>query len=175
MDVPVIAPPMRVPPWPHFFLISSVLAITCSSLWLRTQFPVYVLADAGHDDALFFQLAYNLSNGLWLGPYGPLTHAKGMFYPLFIAVSSSAGIPLKIAEQIVYLAASGLIAWLVDSLTGRRSLAVVLYAVLAFNPLLWTSELSRIIREGLYIGLALGVVGLTVAFSFLHRCWQWPC
>ena len=83
-----------------------------------------------------------------------------MGYPAFILAAFVAGIPLKIAEQLTYLAAAGVAAWLLWRLTRRRWLAFALFAMLAFNPILWRPELARVIREGLYISLSLAVVML---------------
>src|SRR2546426_654461 len=130
-------------------LFAGYALVTAASLWLRSAVPASVVY-APHDDFLFLRLAYYLGAGLWLGPYDNVTLAKGMAYSAFILTSFAAGIPLKIAEQAVYLAGAGVAAWLVARLTGRRWLAFVLFASLAFNPIMWASDLSRVIREGLY-------------------------
>lgn len=89
-----------------------------------------------------------------------------MFYPLFIAAAHYASIPLKTAELAVYLFAAAATAGLVRRKTGNSFLALILFALLAFNPVLWHEELARVIREGLYTGLSLGVVTLLVVISF---------
>ena len=60
------------------------MAIAGFSLWLRAAFPVYAVADAGHDDQLFVLQAYYLGAGKWLGAFNNLTLAKGPAYPAFI-------------------------------------------------------------------------------------------
>lgn len=103
----------------------------------------------------------------WLGSvawsYDNLTLAKGMFYPLFILGSFGAGLPLKIAEHLVYLFAAAAFSWLTAHLARSRALGFVLFAVLAFNPVLWNVSLARVIREGVYIGLSLALVALAAA------------
>jgi hypothetical protein len=149
--------------------IAAYLAVVATSLWLRMAVPAMALGQAMHDDFLFVRLAYNLGAGQWLGPLDDVTLAKGIGYPAFILASFVAGVPLKLAEHGVYLAAAGLVTWLVMRLSGSRLLALVLFACLAFNPILWTSELARVIREGLYIGLSLALVGLAGALLLLSR------
>jgi hypothetical protein len=141
------------------FVIAAGLCLAAFSLMLRSAVPVFAQT-APFDDYLFLRLAYFLGAGKWLGPYDELTLAKGMAYPAFILSAFATGIPLKLAEQGMYLAASGLMAWLVARLTRNRWLALVLFGCLGLNPMLWTTNLARVIREGLYISLSLTVVTL---------------
>jgi hypothetical protein len=140
--------------------------IALGSLWFRTGFPTHAISTAIYDDELFIRAARYLGAGLWLGPYDNLTLAKGMFYPLFILITFLLGIPLGMAEQAVYLAVSALAACLVRRVTNDRKLALLLFAVLAFNPVLWHWEMDRVIREGLYISLSLAVVILFIGMMF---------
>ena len=153
--------------WPMGLI---VLIIAAMSLWMRAGFPVYAIGNANYDDVLFLRLAGRLGSGAWLGPYDTTTLVKGPLYPLFIACSFVLQLPLKFAEQIVYLLSSLLMSWLIYSrFPGQRAgaaLAVMTMLLLAFNPFLWTLDLSRVIREGLYISLSLGVVGLSVLAGF---------
>ncbi len=144
----------------------ALLLIAAVSIWMRMGFPVYLLTVAGFDDALFLQIAGYLRAGDWLGPYDKFTLARGMFYPLFIGAASFAAIPLKIAEQAAYLAASALTAGLVRRRADNNLFALVLFGLLAFNPVLWNVDLARVIREGLYVSLPLAVVALAVVIAF---------
>ncbi len=144
----------------------TIILIAAISLWMRKGFPVYLLPNAGFDDGLFIRAAQYLKAGDWLGPYDKLTLSKGMFYPLFVCAASLLAIPLKIAEQAVYLAASALTAGLVRRRVGRNHLPLILFGLLAFNPVLWHNQLARVIREGLYISLSLALVALSVIIAF---------
>ena len=73
--------------------------------------------------------------GQWLGPYSNLILPKGLFYPVFIAASFMTGIPVKVAEQLVYLTGSGLFAAAVFWLSSSRLLALLVFGLLAFNPM----------------------------------------
>jgi hypothetical protein len=147
--------------------IAACLVLASLSLWLRAAVPIHALSFAQHDDLLFVRLAHYLGAGSWLGPYDSLTLAKGMAYPAFIVAAFAGGIPLKLAEQGLYLGAAGIAAWLVARLTDARWLAVLLFGYLAFDSVLWTGNLARIIREGSYIGLSLMLVMLTAAILFI--------
>ena len=141
-------------------------AISVNGLWLRAGFPVYAPGASSYDDMLFMKLAGYLGSGHWLGPYNELTLAKGMFYPLFVLVAFVSAIPLKIAEQMVYLGASVIAARVVAGRSGSERLSLFLFAALAFNPVLWSAHLARVIREGIYVSLSLATVTLVLAVAF---------
>ncbi len=145
------------------------LAAALVSLWMRAAFPIHAIADAGFDDGLFLAMARNLGSGHWFGPFDKLTLAKGPFYPAFILFAFALHIPLKIAEHGAYLLASLVVCRVVQRSTPHRPQATligtVLFCLLCFNPVLWNSELQRVIREGLYISLTLASIGVAVAIS----------
>src|SRR5208283_1447059 len=140
--------PRPLTPTTNYFLLVFVFAAL--SLWIRTGFPVSAL-NAPHDDLLFIRLADQLGSGNWLGPYNETTLAKGMFYSMFIAFVHALGLHLKIAEQMAYLAVCGLTVELVRRKTASNRFALVLFFLLAFNPVLWNYYLARVIREALYV------------------------
>lgn len=142
-----------------------LIAISAISLWLRTGFPAYDIGDAAYDDMLFIKLAGYLGSGHWLGPYDKLTLAKGMFYPLFILLAFASAIPLKIAEQLAYLAASALAAAFVANRGGKR-IGLILFAALAFNPMLWSAALAEVMREGIYLSQSLAIMALAAMVAF---------
>ena len=145
----------RVGPW-----LALAACAALASLWLRQGFPAHAVADALFDDALFVRLAYALGSGRWLGDFDRLTLAKGMAYPLFMALSAALAVPLKLAEHLLYLGVSGALALAVARRLGRPGLGFALFAALAFNPVLWHPELARVIREGLYLSQSLALIGL---------------
>ena len=146
-----------------------MLVTAAFSIWIRTGFPVYAIANASYDDQLFIRTARYLQAEQWLGPYDSLTLAKGMFYPLFIVLVSWSSMPLKIAEQLAYLAVSALAARLVQRQTSSNGLSLVLFALLSFNPVFWNIHLARVLREGIYISLSLLLLVQLVTVSFPSR------
>ena len=137
------------------------------SLWMRAGFPIFAIENSVYDDDLFIKLARSIGNGHWLGHYDNATLVKGAFYPVFIAAAHAAHLPLKIAEQLVYIGASFIISNLVATRLPRgKALGTALFALLCLNPVLWYPDLARVLREGLYVGLSLGVLGLAAAASF---------
>ena len=136
------------------------VSIGLASLFLKATLPVFVIADASLDDGLFVRLAHSLVEGSWLGPFDNRTLAKGSFYPVFMATAFAIGVPLKIAEHFVYLAACGLMSWSIARLSQSRRLGALVFTALAFNPVLWEPSLARVVREGLYTSLSLAVLAL---------------
>lgn len=143
-----------------------LLLIAALSIWIRTGFPVYAMPYMRHDDGLFIKLARTLEGSHWLGLYDNLTLAKGMFYPLFIVVAFWTSIPLKIAEQAVYLAASWLTAGVIRRRLGASYPSLILFALLAFNPVVWNFHFARVLRQGLYLSLSLALITFFVKIAF---------
>jgi hypothetical protein len=138
-------------------------------LWLVSAQPVYAIGDAGHDDQLFLQLANHLLSGDWLGPYSQFTLMKGPLYPLFIAGVFLLGIPLFLAQHLLYAAACGLVAGALEPLVRRRALRAAVFAVLLFNPITFDGERTmRVARQDLLPALVLLIVAGLVGFH--ARC-----
>jgi hypothetical protein len=136
-----------------------LLALLVASLWMRQAFPVFGLGFAGFDDMLFVRMGASLSQGHWLGRYDNLTLAKGMGFPALIALDYPLGIPLKSMEQALYLGASLWFALVFARLVNSRWIAVLVFAVLAFNPVMWAPEAGgRVARENLYVSLSLALI-----------------
>lgn len=131
-------------------------------LWLLAQTPVLAIPEAGHDDGLFVRLAGHLLAGEWLGPYDNLTLAKGPFYPLFLAAGRLTGLPALVWQGLAYalgclVVARGLRPWL-----GSETAATLLFLLLLFSPAPFGSEMTRVMREGVYTPLGLGLFGAAV-------------
>ena len=142
-----------------------LLIIAAISLWIRSAYPLTAMPVYKHDDQLFVRLAHYLSAGQWLGPYDNLTLAKGMFYAMFIAATFWLAIPLKIAEHLLYLLICAMAASLVRRFSSN-ALGLILFFLLAFNPVVWNYGFARVLRQGIYLSLALAVVTLLVIIAF---------
>lgn len=144
------------------------LLVAGLSLFVATSRRMQFL-DAPWDDQLFARLANSLRDGNWLGPYDKLTLIKGPGFSAFLAATSAAGIPLRLAEQAVYLVGCWLVAHAAGRLSGRRWLCTVMFAAAALNPILWGRSLDRVVRENLYLGLTVLVLGLAALLLVPRR------
>lgn len=148
-----IDPRGRVRPRTGFIVI--VVCASLLSLWIRTGVPAYIIAGARYDDQLFIRLARFILIGQWLGPFDNTTLVKGVGYPIFAALAFAMGVPLKMAETVLYIATSIAGASLVVRLSRSHLIGAVLFLALVLNPVLWGNELARVIREGIYVSLTL--------------------
>lgn len=125
-------------------------------LWLVDAQDLTAIAGAGHDDRLFLNIADALMKGDWLGSYNNLTLAKGPFYPAWIAAVSRSGIPLLLAQHLLYISACFLFILAVKPLLRSPFLILLLYTVLVFNPMSYSQGMmTQLLREGIYPALTL--------------------
>ncbi|WP_373576412.1 hypothetical protein [Parafannyhessea umbonata] len=134
------------------------VALTIVRIVLAYQTPVTVLLGAGTeaDDRLFANAALYLAAGKWLGPYGRYTLAKNPGYPMIIALCGTT----HIRYQLFFIGAQA-IACLAFAIALRprirpRWVRVVVYLILLYTPLLFTTTyFRRIYRDGMVIPFAI--------------------
>ena len=143
-------------------LIGLAAAVSALSLILRAHVPITVAGEPV-DDLLFVRGATYLAHGQWLGPFDQFTLVKGPGYPAFIAAMYRSGVSLKVGEQLTYLLASAAIAGCIWVVTRRRAVTLAAYAVLALDPVNFSTYGSRLIRDGWYSSICM----LFVATFFL--------
>jgi hypothetical protein len=137
----------------------AAVALTLLKLWLTRGLDVYALGGADHDDALFVRLAQHLVRGEWLGPYDQLTLAKGPAYPVFIAAAFWAGLPLFLAQQLLYAGACAALVRAVRPALASAAGRFGIFALLLVNPMSYdTTSLGRVLRQHLQVPLALLVL-----------------
>jgi hypothetical protein len=136
-----------------------ILAAPTASLILRARTPLWLQSNYVVDSGLFGTLAGHLAGGEWLGPFSGDTLVKGPSYPMFIAASYRAHIPLLIAEQLLYLLASAVVATAFGRLAGSRWAGGVVFTVLALNPIHLGAAASQLLREVVYTSFALLLIG----------------
>jgi hypothetical protein len=143
-------------------------------LWLVEGQPLYAYTWAGHDDRLYVTLAHNLLQGEWLGPYGKLTLAKGPFYPIWIAASFVAGIPLLLSQHLLYIASCFVMVMAIKPLLSRSIYLVVIFAALLFNPASFSGNvMTKVIRAGIYPALTMLVIAYALGFLTRQEDREW--
>jgi hypothetical protein len=148
------------PGWPAVIHIVIVLGVALASLELRRRVPL-ALDNSPYDGLLFARNAVSIESGHWLGEFTNLTLAKGPGYPIFLAGAHAAGIELKVAEQVVHLAAVGAVALALLVTTRRRWLATAAFTVLALDPSNFGEASADMLRDNLFSSLGLGAIALT--------------
>jgi hypothetical protein len=157
----------------------AAVVLTALKLWLVDSQTIFAIGPAIHDDRLFVELAANLIKGDWLGSYNQFTLAKGPMFPLFIAAAFWLGVPLMLAQQLLYAAASATLTYSLFPWLRHGAARFGLYAVLLWNPMSYDAgNLSRLMRQNLYTPLALfTIAGLVMLVARRYEAWPrqlWP-
>src|SRR5436853_1440872 len=134
------------------FLILA-LVLVALKMWLVAAQPVVAHANASFDDRLYLALAEQVLKGNWLGPYSQFTLMKGPMYSLFIAGTFLSGLPLPIAQHLLYLFGCALLVLVLRPCFSADWQAFVLFALLWWQPMSYV-ELD-ILRQNIYTPLTL--------------------
>ncbi len=129
------------------YIIFSVVYVA-----LAMHLPVSIYALSVHDDALFISNAYQLVQGKWLGSYSEFTLAKGVGFPVFLAINAFLGIPVTLLTAILYLFACGLFVNTLHKLGLGKYLLLIIFFIILFHPNLFQ---IRVIRDNIYPALTL--------------------
>src|SRR5438067_1370758 len=121
--------------------------------------PIQYIANAAHDDALFVRLAESIKAGHWLGTYNNVTLAKGPGLSLWIAITTSLWLPLRLSEFGLYLAATWVLVRALRLIGWASWPLLALSAALVLHPVMIVS-LGRVGREAIYTPLTLLVLAL---------------
>jgi hypothetical protein len=141
-----------------------MIGLVLLKLWL-VDFVLIVAEDAALDNLLFTQQAASILDGRWLGRYSDTALVKGPGYPLFVAGVNLLGIPLRLAQHLLYAASCALVVLSLAPHLGRTAWQVLAFGFLLFNP--YTYAYETVIRFGVYPALALLV--FASAFGVIAR------
>ena len=156
-----LPPPLSRLRLPLLFLLGSGLY-----LWLVDVFRIQLILPSPHDDGLFLRHASSLVAGEWLGPFDNLALTKGLGYPAFLALTYTLGLPLLLAQHLLYLASVAALCIALRTLITARWALTILFFALLFNPAAWS--LQRVIRDHFYMSMTLLVLAGAVGL-FAHR------
>ncbi len=158
-----------------------VVVLTILRMLLACATPVVVDFSAGsaYDDELFVRLGLSIASRDWLGAYGEITLAKNPGYPLFLAFCGLTHIPYQLALIGLIALGAAVSALAVRPLVENRWALLVVYLVLLFNPLSFTTAFfRRIYRDALVAPFAMmalsGYIGLYLRRSEgIKACLPW--
>lgn len=140
----------------RLFLYISCIFLVLFKLWLVDSQRLSAFGGSVYDDRLFMNIAKALLDGNWLGPYDNTVLAKGPFYPIWIALVSASGMPLLLAQHILYMAACVVFVKAVNPLLRGNLETIFVFLVLLFNPMSFTKGvMTQVIREGIYPALTI--------------------
>ena len=139
----------------------TILVLSTLKLWLVKGQSLFSYPSP-YDDFLFLRLAHHILDGDWLGPYTSTTLIKGPMYPIWIAFTFIAGLPLLLAQHLLYIGACAVLIVTLRPFVGRKSVLLFFFAILLFNPSTFSTQLLRVIRGGIYPALILLVIACLV-------------
>lgn len=138
-------------------------------LWFVNSQSLTAVGGAVYDDRLFLDLAGHLLKGDWLGPYDHKTLVKGPFYPLWIALVFKLGIPLLLAQHLLYVVACYVFIAAIRPLVKNRLILLSGFIILLFNPMSFTSVvMTQVLREGIYPALTVMVISFAAGLLIRH-------
>jgi len=144
-----------------FWLVIVFLSLV--KIWLVDAQNLTALGAAAYDDRLFLNIANALLNREWLGAYNNLTIVKAPFYPIWIASVFKLGVPLLLAQHLLYIAACIIFVISVKPLLRRPLIILLIFLVLLFNPMSYMNGvMTQVIREGIYPALTIFVVSCAI-------------
>jgi hypothetical protein len=163
---------MNAPPAPARSLWTRTFAWSCAlaflvKLWLTADDRRLALG-APYDEYNFVSHARALLDGKWFGDYSNLTLIKGPFYPLFIAVAADLGLPLRLAENIIYAVACLVVVGALATVVRSGAARITVFVFLLFDPWTYDSNTTRVMRGDVMPALVLMVVALA-AYLVIHR------
>jgi hypothetical protein len=144
----------------------ALLVSILLKLWLVAAQPVVAAGWAGHDDRLFLELANHILRGEWLGDYSQFTLMKGPMYSLWIVGTFMVGVPLPLAQHLLYLCGCCLVVRALQPRFARRWMGFALFTFLWWQPMSYESRvLGRVLRQNFYTPATLlvfaGLIALT--------------
>jgi hypothetical protein len=132
-----------------FRLVAAVFVAV--KLWLVSALPVFAVGVSPHDDRLFLRLANTFLDGQWLGAYNHFTLIKGPAYPVFIGGTVALGIPLPLAQHLLYILACWAVIRALRPLLANDWWALGLFVVLLWQPMSYQMpNLGRVLRQNFY-------------------------
>jgi hypothetical protein len=137
------------------------LIITSIALFATLLSPRWWIVDAGSDDLLFARQAFSLLNGNWLGFFQEGAALKLPGFQLFLAISGVLHIPYFILQMLLLsffaLRLSNQFLWFGYS---ERTTNLI-FSALVFCPALYGFSNARLLRDGFYSVLLLGLITYT--------------
>jgi hypothetical protein len=145
------------------------LIITVTAVFATLLSPRWWIVDAGSDDLLFARQAVSLLNGSWLGLFQEGAGLKLPGFQLFLAISAALHVPYFILQLLLHSFFSlKLSSQLLRFGYSERTTNLV-FSALMFSPALYGFSNSRLLRDGFYSVLLLGLITYAGEIFWLLR------
>jgi hypothetical protein len=132
-------------------------------IYFVIHLPVSLYINAPHDDAMFWNRAFSILNGDWLGPYTNMVLPKGATFSIFLAFNSLTGLPITLTMGLLYWFSVYNLSRILVGIGFNRHLIFILYLLVLFHPAM---QPIRIIRDNIYPALViLAICGFIELFA----------
>lgn len=150
----------------YYFIIIIICAIILKHI-ITINLPIDARDPMGADEYLMMYQAEQLTSGNYLGPYNYLTLAKGIGFPLFLAISYKIGIPLLSFYSIFYTIACLIALFPIRRIIKNRPLQLIAFLLLLFCPASMDNNVQLIYRNMLIIPQSMLLIS-SVMMMFYH-------
>ncbi len=124
-------------------LIIILIVVTLSRFILSINLPSFYISNLRFDDYLMIKYTTSLFNGNYLGDYNMFTLIKGIVFPLFLVFAKVCKISNSLLFSFIYIISVLFFTNSCKKITKNRIILVIIYIVLLFNPLSYSSELFQ--------------------------------
>lgn len=147
-----------------------ILCLLIIKIFLAGGLSIYAIGHAVHDDMLMVEMAKNLLQGKWLGPYDNRRLIKGITFPVFLALNHITGIPFVMSVTAFYGAACALFTKAVQRIIKNNWVLGAIFTVLYLAPVNGcTQTLTRVYRNSIIPALVLLVFACFINMYFSRR------
>lgn len=149
--------------------VAILLLVTVFRVLLSRSMQIYFSSGTIYDDLMQTGKAMAIANGEWLGGYGSTTLVKGIGYPLFTALFHWMGIPFISAYHGIYILACLFFMLAMRPLIQNKWVGAAGYVFLLFNPIAFSSQLTRLYRDIGYYSVSFFCVAATIGFLLRYK------
>ena len=147
----------------HYLIIFGLIIITLIKIYMTSNLPIYYNVNLKYDDALMINQAVDLTSGNYLGKYSHLTLAKGIFYPLFIAILNICKIPYLVGLSLFYIGSIIIFTCSLFKIINNKYILYFIYLFLLLNPLSFSlMTFQKIYRNSLMSSLVFYLFGFLI-------------
>lgn len=144
-------------------LIIILFIFTVIRVVLAMKMPMYLQGTTDFDDFLMIKYAKSILNGKWLGIFSSKTLAKGVSFPIFIAINYILGIPYSLGLILLYIAAIILLLTVIKKYIKNKYYLSLMYIFLLYSPVMFHAEnVQKIYRGGVIVSASLIVISAMI-------------
>ncbi len=150
-------------------IIIALLALAAKLFCSFTQYATVYPPLAPIDDNLMTLAAMSIVKGEWLGAYNYLTLSKHAFFAIWLAFVHITGLPLLVANMLLWAAACRLAVWAVKPVMDKNWMSLFTFLGLLYNPAVCAEYATRVYRDGIFPALCLMFIAGVTAVGLRYR------